>query len=193
MEKTKDSPKREQILAAALRLVSQHGFHGTSMSMLATEADCGAGTIYNYFSGKEELLEALYRKLKLEFVTAIMADDSQEQTLENRFMRMWQNIIHYFVAFPDKAAYFQQFHSSPYYNAESDVFTMEVLKPLLAVYAEAMQLGAIRSIPQPVLESLTIDLAISLARRHSNGEILLDEDLILETGQACWQSLKSCN
>jgi AcrR family transcriptional regulator len=191
--KTKPSPKRDQILAAALRLVSQHGFHGTSMSMLAAEADCGQGTIYNYFSGKEDLLEALFRQLKLEFVTAIMDGDLDSDSLEVRFKRMWKNIIHYFIAYSDRAAYFQQYHSSPYYSVETDDFIMEVLQPLLRVYYEAMQSGEIRNLPQPVLESLTIDLAISLARRHGNGEIDMTDDLIDETGQACWQSLKGCN
>jgi AcrR family transcriptional regulator len=190
--KNKPSPKRDQILAAALRLVSQHGFHGTSMSMLAAEADCGQGTIYNYFSGKEELLEALFRQLKSEFVAAILDGDTNADALEVRFKRMWKNIILYFIGFPDRAAYFQQYHSSPYYSVETDGFIMEVLQPLLMVYTDAMQRGEIRNLPQPVLESLTIDLAISLARRHGNGEIELTDALIEETGEACWQSLKGC-
>jgi TetR/AcrR family transcriptional repressor of multidrug resistance operon len=186
-----DSPKRDQILASALTLVSRYGFHGTSMSMLAAEANCGTGTIYNYFNSKDELLEALFRKLKTGFVTAVLANDMEQAPLEQRFMHMWHNAMVYFLDFPENAAFFQQYHSSPYFNSESAKFTENILSPLLTILQTAMQWGQIRTIPQPVLESLTIDLATSLARRHVNGEITLTEALIQETGRACWRSLQA--
>jgi AcrR family transcriptional regulator len=185
----KDSPKREQILVAALTLVSQHGFHGTSMSMLASEANCGAGTIYNYFKSKDDLMEALFRKLKTDFITAIMAGDHAQEPLQQRFMCMWKNAIRYFLEYPENAVFFQQFHSSPYFNQQSAEFALEAIRPLISIFENAMRNGIIRAVPQPVLESLTIDLATSLARRHVNGEIMLDDPLIEETGNACWRSL----
>ena len=185
------SPKREQILVAALMLVSRHGFHGTSMSMLAEEAGCGAGTIYNYFPGKDELMQDLFRTLKTQFMAAIFAGDNEQEPLQARFMCMWKNAIRFFMDYPDIAAFFQQYHSSPYYNEESQAFTEAAIRPLVAVFEQAMRAGTLRILPQPVLESLTIDLATSLARRHIQGEITLDESLIEETGLACWQSLQA--
>lgn len=186
----KNSPKRDDILAAALRLVSQHGFHGTAMSMLAAEANCGAGTIYNYFKGKDDLLEALFRKLKTEFMTAVLADDVEGAPLEQRFMHMWRNSIHFFITYPEKLAYFQQYHSSPYFTASTAEFVAQAVAPMIHVYETAMKSGKIRIMPQPVLESITMDVAQSLAKRHVSGEIILTEELIHETGSACWQALQ---
>ena len=58
--------KRAAILEATLALISEHGFHGTAMSMIADRADVGAGTIYRYFESKEDLITQLYLEIKHE-------------------------------------------------------------------------------------------------------------------------------
>lgn len=47
--------KRELILQAVLSIVMQKGMNGLSISKIAVEADIGKGTIYEYFSSKEQL------------------------------------------------------------------------------------------------------------------------------------------
>lgn len=44
--------KRDMILAAAIRVFSQKGYHHTRMEEIAIEAGIGKGTIYEYFSSK---------------------------------------------------------------------------------------------------------------------------------------------
>ena len=47
---------REKILDAALHLFAQNGYHKTSISDIASNAEVAKGLIYNYFKSKEELL-----------------------------------------------------------------------------------------------------------------------------------------
>lgn len=47
------------IMETALKLFSERGYHATSISMIAKEAGIAAGLMYNYFSGKEDLLEKI--------------------------------------------------------------------------------------------------------------------------------------
>jgi AcrR family transcriptional regulator len=51
----KSEDTRERILEAAKRIFTEQGFHETSMSSIAAEAGLGKGTLYWYFSSKEEL------------------------------------------------------------------------------------------------------------------------------------------
>jgi AcrR family transcriptional regulator len=46
-----------QIVGAATRLLSAEGFHKVSVSSLASEAGISVGTIYQYVSSKEDILE----------------------------------------------------------------------------------------------------------------------------------------
>jgi AcrR family transcriptional regulator len=52
----KHTNKRHLILQAALELFASHGYKGTSVDMIATEAGVSKGLMYNFFTGKEELL-----------------------------------------------------------------------------------------------------------------------------------------
>ena len=184
------SQKKEDVLAAALQLVSQHGFHGTSMSMIADEANCGAGTIYNYFPSKDALMKALYIQIKHEFIQMILQDITPEMNLKARFFTNWRNIIQYYLQFPDRVTFTQQFYYSPYFDQSTVEQMNAIMAPLVLPYEMAMQQGFIKPMPLPVLETLTLDMASSLARRHIKGEILLDEELINATAEMCWSAIR---
>ena len=47
--------KKDAIASAALRVFAHHGYGGSRMSAIASEAGIGKGTIYEYFRSKEEV------------------------------------------------------------------------------------------------------------------------------------------
>jgi AcrR family transcriptional regulator len=51
--------RRRDILAAAAKLFRRDGFADTSIEAIAAEAEVAAGTVYNYFESKGDLLIAL--------------------------------------------------------------------------------------------------------------------------------------
>ena len=51
--------RRRQILDAATEVMSQTGFHSTSMQSVAEQAGISVGLIYQYFANKDVLLEAV--------------------------------------------------------------------------------------------------------------------------------------
>ena len=59
---------RQAILDAALELFAREGYSGTSMSRIAGRVGISKGLIYNYFTGKEQILECILD----EFVEKIM-------------------------------------------------------------------------------------------------------------------------
>ncbi|WP_165445413.1 TetR/AcrR family transcriptional regulator [Bacilliculturomica massiliensis] len=56
------SEKRERILEAAFHLFMTKGLSDTKMIDIAVEAGVGKGTIYEYFSSKDELFEILFER-----------------------------------------------------------------------------------------------------------------------------------
>lgn len=51
--------KKDVIATAALKLFSEHGYKGTSISMIAKEAGISKGLMYNYYESKEQLLHEI--------------------------------------------------------------------------------------------------------------------------------------
>lgn len=56
-KKVDNQIRREQILAASLKIFSQHGFLKTRMEDIALEMGLAKGTIYLYFKSKDEIIK----------------------------------------------------------------------------------------------------------------------------------------
>jgi len=52
--------KRERILAAAKSVFAEKGFAGAAVADIATRADIGKGTVYEYYKSKEDLFFAVF-------------------------------------------------------------------------------------------------------------------------------------
>jgi AcrR family transcriptional regulator len=60
--------RRRQIEDAALELFRERGFHGVGLRDIAASAGVSLGNIYNHFSAKEPIFDALVSRLHAEFV-----------------------------------------------------------------------------------------------------------------------------
>ena len=77
--------KRDIILETTLRLVVERGLESAPMSLIAKEAGVGMGTIYHYFPSKEELVNVLYRELKMGVHEAMLQHYQRSSPIRERF------------------------------------------------------------------------------------------------------------
>src|SRR5688572_6748565 len=56
LDDAKRSEGRARIVREALSLFLRYGYHGTPVRLIAKAAGISVGSIFNYFSGKEEIL-----------------------------------------------------------------------------------------------------------------------------------------
>lgn len=66
--------RRQQILDAAQRCFKIHGFHRTTLRAIAREFGMSVGHIYNYFSNKEAIIEALLETQTQRFIDMLDSD-----------------------------------------------------------------------------------------------------------------------
>ena len=64
---------RNEILATALRLFSEKGFHNVSMQEVAAEAEFATGTLYNFFDSKEAMFDDLMNDCAEKIIGALRA------------------------------------------------------------------------------------------------------------------------
>lgn len=72
--------RREQILVAAEACFSRAGFHKTTMQDIIAESGLSAGAIYNYFRGKDELIESIAHERHIE-ERAVLAETTDTADL----------------------------------------------------------------------------------------------------------------
>ena len=63
--------RRKQIVEAARVRFTRHGFAGTSMADIVTESGLSTGSIYRYFTSKDEIVIAVCEQGTEEFPTAL--------------------------------------------------------------------------------------------------------------------------
>jgi AcrR family transcriptional regulator len=56
--------KRDAILYAMLDILVERGFPDAPMSLIAQRSGASAGVIYHYSSSKEEIIHALYERIR---------------------------------------------------------------------------------------------------------------------------------
>ena len=187
---TVTTDKREAILRATLNLVSERGFHGAPMSMIAKEAGVSAGIIYHYFENKDELITELYKELKRNLAQAVLANYSNDLPLYERFRLFWLNAVLYYIGHPKETAFMEQFANSPYLQPGIEEMSEEYFRPVMEFMTHALREGVITPLPPQMLSAFTLEIAISLAKKDANGILPLDEDALEMAMNACWDAIK---
>ena len=189
----KDSDKRGEIIQAALELIAEHGFHGAPMAMIADKAGVGAGTIYRYFENKDVLITELYRKLEEKIMAALQEGYSVGKPLRERFLHLGTALLRYFIAHPLYFRYMEQYYNSPYGASmrrdrllgKSD--NRDIFKNL---FEQGISQQVLKDLPILVLFALAFGPMFALARDHILGFAILDDALIVQSIEACWDGIR---
>lgn len=182
--------KRDDILKSTINLISQNGFHGTPMSMIAEEAGVGAGTIYRYFDSKEDLINELYLEVKREISQAMMEGFTLDASTEESFKRVWFNTYRYCMQNPQKMIYLEQFQNSPYLTLETEAATQEFMAPIFSAIQAVVETGEIKAMPFEIMSIFVHDVTVALAKRHISGALVMDQANLELAAQACWDAVK---
>jgi TetR/AcrR family fatty acid metabolism transcriptional regulator len=67
----RQADRRQQILAAAVKVFAEKGFHASRVGDIAEEAGIAYGLVYHYFASKEDLLETIFRTTWTEMLARV--------------------------------------------------------------------------------------------------------------------------
>lgn len=98
MSSTKEArgEKRPRLVAAAAAVFAEKGYASTRVADIAGRAEVGKGTVYEYFSSKEELLFAVFESINENVIARMNAVlDEDEPTQERLFnlLRLGSEVI----------------------------------------------------------------------------------------------------
>jgi len=186
----KMSDKRADVMQAALEIIAEQGFHGAPMAEIAEKAGVAAGTIYRYFENKDVLITELHRELEAQISATLLKSYSMQSSLRERFLCLTRGLLRYFLKNPLHFRYMEQFFNSPYgislhrdrLSGSSDI--------LMDIFQYGIEQQELKVLSKAVLFSLSFGPLIFLMRDHILGFIVLDESLIHQATEACWDAIK---
>ena len=138
---------REEILAVALKLFSEKGFHDVSMQEIAEESEFAVGTLYKFFEGKESLFAALMgscaRRIS-DILMPILEEEVDERQRISNYIKAHEQIIADHV--PSVRLYLSQNLSSaltvrPDVEPETDAVREAIHQKLSDIFKSGMRKG----------------------------------------------------
>ena len=119
MARPKSEDKRNSILDAATRLFAERGLTGAPTSEISKQAGVAEGTLFTYFKTKDDLINALYRELKLELADAMMSDFPRKKNVRTRLQHVWDRYVKWGIANPKQRKVLAQLQVSEVLTKES--------------------------------------------------------------------------
>jgi len=94
----KSEDKRNAILDAATRLFAERGLTAAPTSEISKQAGVAEGTLFTYFKTKDDLINALYREIKLELADTMMSDFPRKKNIRTKLRHVWDRYVNWGIA-----------------------------------------------------------------------------------------------
>ena len=107
MARPKSEDKSNAILAAAIDVFAERGLSAPT-SAITSAAGVAEGTLFTYFKTKEDLVNAVYRAIKLELADTMMSGFPRRASLHDRLWHVWKQYVDWGVANPNQHAVLKQ-------------------------------------------------------------------------------------
>lgn len=146
--------KREAILKSVLHLVNRDGFYHLNMKKIAEDANVAAGTIYLYFKGKEDLINALYRLIVTDFNRIVLQGYIDGRGVKENFFNMLDNAVQFHLREKDSFSFVEQYTYAPFLFKENQDENFMLLLPIYKMMKEGKKQKIVKNIDDAILLSL---------------------------------------
>jgi AcrR family transcriptional regulator len=191
-----NSDKHADILQAALELIAERGFHDAPMSEIAEKAHVAAGTIYRYFENKDVLINDLFQEIEDKLMEVLLDNYPLGEPVKEQFFHVFSELCRYLLTHPLHFRYMEQFFNSPYgISKRRDKISGKATNyrkhdTLAEIFKEGISQQILKDLPVVVLSSLAIGPMLYVIRDHTLGFVVLEESLIRQMTEACWDAIK---
>jgi AcrR family transcriptional regulator len=195
--------QRKEILAAALSLFSEKGYHNVSMQEISEAAEFAIGTLYKFFQNKEDLYKALVMEQADRFEEAFLAvieGPGDEIVKLRNFVRVHGDMFRSNLPF---VRLFLAESKGASFNLKAgldEALRKRIygfLEKLARVFEAGMENGRFKKIADPYILAVALDsvidsfllLWLDSPERHpfpENPDVILDiffNGLIIDTGR----------
>lgn len=187
---TPDTDKKLAIIDAALQLITENGFHNAPMSVIAKRAGVAAGTIYHHFSGKDEIINALYSFGKENMGKAMLAADDPGLNFRKRFESVWQSLFRHFIKHPAEFLFLEQYANSPFISQVTKEENQRFYQSAIDLCASGMKAGKLRKMDIELMVNLVYGDVATCVKLHLSGELKMTPARIAQAIESSWDSIR---
>jgi len=177
MARMRSPEKRQAILRAAVREIAEAGL-GASTARIARGAGLAEGTMFRYFSSKDDLLNELYIELKTDAYRRICADFPKDSGLRERARHIWTAYLRWALEKPDERKVSVLLHLSNVVSAATRERIGTERKMVGQTMEELGKCGAFKDLPQGFASSAMAamqEAVMEMASKKPRQKVMLVE------------------
>jgi TetR/AcrR family transcriptional regulator, repressor of fatR-cypB operon len=179
--------KRDAILDAMLDIVVERGFHDAPMSLIARRSGASPGIIYHYFSSKEEIIQALYERIRALKSEAFLTDFDPDRDPGEIAVEIFIRVYNFYRKHQREMRFYELCEHAGFAcapgHAAKDARSVAFAKR----FSSRSHGGVLKDWPTDVLEEMTLGLVARLASQQKR----IAEPLLREIAEGIWRLVKA--
>ncbi|MCT4638875.1 MAG: TetR/AcrR family transcriptional regulator [Bacteroidales bacterium] len=189
--RTKDKNKEIAIFESTLKLIQQQGIAGITMAKIAEQANIATGTLYIYFTNKEELITALYEKLCEQSTERFFIGYSDDLPYKMGLKKVWTNYLNHRINFNEESVFLEQYYRSPYITERQKQMAEKMKEPVYYIIERGKKEGLIKdNADTEMLFSSMLGFIRELAQDHVEKRYDLTDERIEKAFDISWDAIK---
>ncbi|MDB5972826.1 MAG: TetR family transcriptional regulator [Hydrocarboniphaga sp.] len=158
MARPRSEDKRSAILAAAVQVMAEQG-ESAPTAKIAKLAGVAEGTLFTYFSSKDELLNQLYLAIKADMGEVMLSTYPKKASVRTRAEHVWGKYVAWGVANPHKRKVMAQLTMSGRVNEPSKASGSKAFADVQVLLNESMANSSLRELPSNFVGAVMTTLA----------------------------------
>ncbi|MFF2088896.1 TetR/AcrR family transcriptional regulator [Paenibacillus sp. NPDC058174] len=182
---------QQAVLQTTLQIINEKELQATSMALIAKQSGVSTGSIYHYFSSKEDIINELYKgivKFNGEFVTNGLDTD---EPVRVRFERAWKKVFELCMTYPLGFQFIEQYSFSPYIydSSKQEAYAGGWCGRLAKLYADAIGQGLMMDMEPKQMVQMNYGSIVYLVKGHLEGYFNLNEETIQSVIDSSWKAV----
>ncbi|MGI6203810.1 MAG: TetR/AcrR family transcriptional regulator [Anaerovoracaceae bacterium] len=112
---------KSRLMDATVELIAEEGLENFRTKHLAQRTGMAEGNIYNYFTGKDELIsscfESIDRELDQRLMSSVESMNEMKTDLVGSLEKLWRAYFGYFIEHPQYTLFYHEFRYSKRYQS----------------------------------------------------------------------------
>ena len=179
--------KRDAILNAMLDVVVEHGFHEAPMSLISERAGASAGVIYHHFASKDEIIQALYDRVRALKRASILDGYSPEMDAKEALIHVWTNTYNFYRKHLREIRFLDQYETAGFACKPDKSIPDKQEIEFERRFTNKSKGGVLNELPREVLLELTLGLAARLAKQARR----LPPDVLRTIAEKVWETVRA--
>jgi len=171
---------RVAILDAAEELIAKHGLHDAALVQIAKRAGVAVGTLYNYFTDRDDLIRGLFESRRTTLRPQLLAaiNIGAELPFEPRLRRFMQELL---AAFESHRSFLKVAIENEHLKPPGSTTAQDLLAGVVDIIAAGVREGAIAADKAELLPMVITGAikAVIVRRLQAGGKLTDDADVIV--------------